>query len=196
MVYIGLIDQYLDKLQRTIEALDRRQLHKLAEVLMDAYQREANIFICGNGGSAMTASHFACDLNKGVSYGLEKRWKVIALTDNLATIMAYANDVSYEEIFAEQLKNFMKPNDILIAISGSGNSINILKAIQYAHEKGGITIGLTGFDGGALAKAAKIALNANINDMQISEDIHMITSHLIMSVLKQTTPGQDKAVCL
>ncbi|HUI45142.1 MAG TPA: SIS domain-containing protein [Nitrospirota bacterium] len=192
MTFTVLIDQYLEKLQRTIDALDRRQLNKLAELLMDAYQRDANIFICGNGGSALTASHFACDLNKGASYGLEKRWRVIALTDNLATIMAYANDVSYDEVFVEQLKNFMKPKDVIIAISGSGNSVNVLKAIKYAREKGGMTIGLTGYDGGSLAKIANLALNANINDMQISEDIHMITSHLIMSALKQTTPGSNK----
>ena len=99
----------------------------------------------GNGGSGASASHAAGDLNKGVSYGREKRFRVISLNDNLATLTAYANDVSYVDVFVEQLKNFLRPGDLVIAISGSGNSPNVLKAIEYANQQGAITVGLTGF---------------------------------------------------
>jgi D-sedoheptulose 7-phosphate isomerase len=144
----------------------------------------------GNGGSASTASHFACDLNKGVSLNLANRFRVIPLTDNLPTIMAYANDLSYEEIFIEQLKNFLAPGDLVIGISGSGNSVNVTRAVEYAVSQGNTTIGITGYDGGRLKKIADYSFNAGINDMQISEDLHMITAHILMRLLceKLSTP--------
>ncbi|MBN2403119.1 MAG: SIS domain-containing protein [Spirochaetes bacterium] len=176
------INEYLTNLKKTIENLDVMEIDSVANVLLDAYNRGANIFVCGNGGSALTASHFACDFNKGVSYGLEKRFRIIPLTDNIGTIMAYSNDVDYECIFLEQMKNFFYSSDVVIGISGSGNSKNVLKAVEYANEKGGISIGLTGYNGGELKRLAKYSINANINDMQISEDIHMIMNHLLMKV--------------
>lgn len=181
------IKKYFERLNNTINNMSIDEISNLANILLDAYNKEANIFIFGNGGSALTASHLACDLNKGVSYGLDKRFRVIPLTDNLGTIMAYSNDVDYDCIFLEQLKNFLTDGDVVIGISGSGNSKNVLKAIEYAKEKGNITIGLTGYDGGKLRKTAKYSVNANINDMQISEDIHMILCHLLMTLLKPCT---------
>ena len=115
------IKSYLTLLTETINRIDVSEISGITELLIDAYHRNANIFIMGNGGSASTASHFACDINKGVSLNLDKRFKVISLTDNLPTIMAYANDLSYEDIFIEQLKNFLNPGDLVIGISGSGN---------------------------------------------------------------------------
>jgi D-sedoheptulose 7-phosphate isomerase len=173
----------MQNLQATMDKLDREMFSRITSLLIDAYDREATIFVFGNGGSALTASHFACDINKGVSYGLEKRWKVMPLTDNLGSITAYANDVSYEDIFIEQLKNFLQKGDVVIGISGSGNSPNVLKAVEYANGRGAVTIGFTGYDGGKLARIAHCSLNAYIDDMQISEDIHMIISHTLMRVL-------------
>jgi D-sedoheptulose 7-phosphate isomerase len=187
------VHQYLNQLNDTIRSLNTDEITSVANALLDAYNRNANIFVCGNGGSALTASHLACDLNKGVSYGLEKRFKVIPLTDNMGTIMAYSNDVSYECIFVEQMKNFFLKGDVVIGISGSGNSPNVLRAVEYANENEGITIGLTGYDGGSLKKQAAYSINANINDMQISEDIHMIMCHLLMKVFKTqlASPGHS-----
>lgn len=183
MNFIEYINMYFEKLKYAIDSLNRDEINKLVELVIDVYKKDANIFIFGNGGSASTASHFACDINKGVCCGSEKRYKIISLTDNIATIMAYSNDVGYEYVFVEQLKNFLKDDDLVIGISGSGNSKNILKAIEYANIRGNITIGFTGYNGGILTKIAKYSVNTKIDDMQISEDIHSIVLHLLMKIL-------------
>jgi D-sedoheptulose 7-phosphate isomerase len=186
------IKDYLLNLSNTIISLDIEEIEECANILHKAYIEERNIFICGNGGSAATASHFACDINKGVSYGLDKRFKVLALTDNAFTMTAYANDVDYDYIFLEQLKNFYSAGDVLIGISGSGNSSNILKAIDYVNSNEGVTIGWTGFDGGKLKKLSKYSINANVMDMQISEDVHMTLVHILMKVLRKKLTGSEK----
>ena len=122
----------------------------------------------GNGGSGSTASHFACDINKGSCFELNKKFKVICLNDNMPTILAYANDLSYDKIFVEQLKNFLQEGDVVIGISGSGNSETVLQAVSYAKEHGARTVGLSGFDGGTLARIADVPLIAAINDMVAS----------------------------
>lgn len=179
------VDQYIEQLKTALDRISRDEINKFAEVLMEAYKNDAQIYIFGNGGSAATASHFACDLNKGASYGFDKRFKVICLNDNMATLMAYSNDVSYDDIFVEPLKNFIKDGDVVVGISGSGNSKNVLKAIEYANGNGNVTFGLTGYDGGNLRKVANFSINANLNNMQISEDIHLIVGHIMMSIFNQ-----------
>ncbi len=185
------IEQYFEKLQNTINSINVNEIEVCANVLLDAYERGSQIFICGNGGSASTASHFACDINKGVSYGLDKRFKIIPLTDSLSTITAYTNDVNYEIIFIEQIKNFFNEGDVLIGISGSGNSINVLKAIEYVNNNQGISIGWTGFNGGKLKEISQYSIHANIDDMQISEDMHMIFTHLMMKTLRKALTGSE-----
>jgi|SRR3989338_14338 len=192
MRFTDQINDYLEKLKTAIDGLNRDEINQLAEVLLDAYAKNANIYICGNGGSASTASHFACDINKGVSYGLEKRFKVISLNDNVATIMAYSNDVHYDDVFIEQLKNFIQKDDIVIGISGSGNSKNVLKAIEFANDNGNITCGLTGYNGGKLKEIARYSVNANFDDMQISEDIHLMLTHLLMKITRKSLTGSEK----
>lgn len=150
---------------------------------MEAYRGGRTVFTLGNGGSASTASHFACDINKGVCINLEKKIKVICLNDNMATMMAYANDFSYEDIFVEQIKNFLGPKDLVIGFSGSGNSPNVLKAIAYANEKGAVTFGLTGYDGGKLSRLAIHNITTPIHDMQKTEDSHLVLTHLMMQLL-------------
>ena len=174
---------YLNRLQETIKRLDREEINKFINMLLDARDADKQIFIMGNGGSASTASHFCCDFNKGSSYGFNKRFKFICLNDNVPGMMAYANDVSYDDVFVEQLKNFFNPGDYVIGISGSGNSKNVLKAIEYANTNGGITIGLTGFNGGKLKQMCTHSVNMNVDDMQISEDLHMMMDHLSMKVI-------------
>lgn len=180
-----LIENYFSRLKNTIDKISRDEIESFINTIITARDNENTIFIMGNGGSASTASHFVCDYNKGVSYGQEKRIKFICLNDNIATMMAYANDVSYDDIFVEQLKNFLKPNDVVIGISGSGNSKNVIKAIEYANKNKSITVGLTGYNGGKLKKSAKVSVNANIDDMQISEDMHMILCHMVMQILNK-----------
>ncbi len=174
---------YLNRLQETIKRLDKNEINQFINMLLEARDTDKQIFIMGNGGSASTASHFCCDFNKGSSYGFAKRFKFICLNDNVPGMMAYANDVSYDEIFVEQLKNFFNPGDYVIGISGSGNSKNVLKAIEYANANGGITIGLTGFNGGKLKQICAHSVNMNVDDMQISEDLHMMMDHLSMKVI-------------
>jgi len=177
------IDSYFTRLKQALDNVDRSEVDALINVLLDAYERDATIFVCGNGGSASTASHMACDLNKGVSYGHEKRLKVHALTDNVATILAYANDVSYDDIFVEQLRNFLRDGDVVLGISGSGNSRNVLRAIELANERGNTTVGITGYDGGKLKRQASLSVNVAVHDMQVCEDVHLVLNHLIMQAL-------------
>lgn len=171
---------YVEQLKDLLDIFPHDTFEKIGKTLISAYDNEKHVFIMGNGGSGSTASHFACDVNKGSCFALEKKFKVICLNDNVPTILAYANDMSYSKVFVEQLKNFLQHGDVVIGISGSGNSENVLQAISYAKEKGAQTIGLTGFDGGKLAQIVDIPLVAAINDMQKVEDIHMIVVHMLM----------------
>lgn len=190
--YKNDIQRYLDRLQATIRNLNTDEINNFINLLVEARNNDKNIFIMGNGGSAATASHFTGDFNKGVSYQYDqfKRFKFICLNDNLPTMLAYANDVGYEECFVEPLKNFFKPGDLVIGISGSGNSKNVLKAIEYANQNGGVTFGLVGYDGGKLKQLAQSCIHINVNDMQITEDLHMVMDHLIMKVLCDTMKKQ------
>ena len=179
------IKEYFAKLKVTIDLISIDEINQVMTILVDAYATGKQVFIMGNGGSAATASHFVCDFNKGVSYGKTKRFKLICLNDNVSTMMAYANDISYESIFVESLKTYFNSGDVVIGISGSGNSPNVLKAMEYANAQGGITIGLTGYDGGKLKVLAKYGVHVPINDMQITEDLHMVLDHLMMKILHQ-----------
>lgn len=156
---------------------------------MEAYHNNRHIFVMGNGGSASTASHWPCDFNKGCSLDREKKFKMICLNDSISTMLAYANDLSYEDVFVGQLKNFFIPGDLVIGISGSGNSENVLRAIDYANKNGGTTAGLCGFSGGKLYQKVKIPLLAKVDDMQKVEDIHMIIVHMSMQRVLQLLNG-------
>lgn len=176
---------YFSRLKNTIDNLSLDKMNTLIALFEEARQRSKTIFIMGNGGSASTASHYVCDFNKGLVKENQKRYRFICLNDNVPSILAYANDVSYDDIFIEQLKNHLSDGDLVLGISGSGNSKNIIKAINYAKENGGKTIGLTGYDGGVLGATVQTHINVPIHDMQIAEDIHIIINHCIMTVLYQ-----------
>ena len=171
------LSRYLSGLSELFEHLDREAFGNLVTLLDQTRENQASIYIFGNGGSAATASHFVCDLNKGASYGRKKKFNVVCLNDNTYVTMAYANDVSYEEIFVEQLKNCLKKNDLVIGVSGSGNSPNVIKAIEYANQQAVKTIGICGFDGGRLKQTARYSLWVQSHDMQKVEDIHAILFH-------------------
>lgn len=178
-----LINNYLERLKTTIDNLDKEEVEGFINLLLNARENQNTVFIMGNGGSAATASHFLCDIAKGASYGCEKRFKVVCLNDNMAIMMAYANDVGYDDVFVEQLKNQLQKGDVVIGISGSGNSKNVLKAIDYANKNNAVTVGVTGYNGGTLKGICSHSVNANVDDMQISEDIHMILVHMAMQII-------------
>jgi len=172
-------EDYRQRLSKTIAAIDTTKVAKAVDWLRAARDEGKQIFVCGNGGSASTASHFVCDMVKGASYGRQKRFRILALNESLPTIMAYSNDVAYECIFEEQLKNFANPGDVVIALSGSGNSANVVRAVEYANSAGCKTIALTGRDGGRLGPAAQLDLNVNEAHMGRIEDAHMVMCHMI-----------------
>jgi len=174
---------YLVDLKEVLDSFDHKQFEEIIHRILDAYRKENRIFIMGNGGSGSTASHFACDINKGCCMDLEKKFKVICLNDNMPTMLALANDVSYEAVFVEQLKNFFEPGDLVMGISGSGNSENVLQAIRYARDNNGRTIGLSGFTGGKLSGLVDVSFVARVDDMQKVEDVHMIVVHMIMQAV-------------
>ena len=185
------INDYLAHEVETIRALDVESINAALNLLEEAFQRESTIYIFGNGGSSATASHYQNDFNKGVSEHTEKKFNFLCLNDNVATVMAVANDIGFEEVFRFQLRGHLKPGDVVIAISGSGNSRNVLNAVEYAKEQGNKIIGITGYNGGKLKPLSDISLHAPVNSMQITEDVHMIFDHLMMSVFYKTMAGID-----
>lgn len=179
------IKNYLDLETKVIASLNIEEINETMNALLDCYNRGGTVYTCGNGGSASTATHMVCDFGKGTCYDLDKKFHFVCLNDNIPTIMAIANDDSYDNIFIYQLKDRLTKNDLLLAISGSGNSHNIVKAIDYAKEIGAKIIGVTGYSGGKLLKAADYHLHAPIDDMQITEDVHLIFNHMIMKIFWQ-----------
>ena len=179
------IDNYFESVCKTLDGLSRESISALMDVLLGARDNGGTIFIFGNGGSGANASHICGDFIKGISYGLEKRFKAICLNDNIPALMAIANDNSYEDIFVEQLKNFLKKDDVVIGISGSGNSMNVVKALEYANKVGARTVALCGYSGGKIKNIAKISIHAGIDNMEIAEDVHIIVAHCIKNMIKE-----------
>jgi D-sedoheptulose 7-phosphate isomerase len=176
--------QYFDELQRVMASVPKEGINQIAETLVGANESGRMVYLFGNGGSASLASHFACDLGKGTAYcNGGKRFRVLALTDNLPSLTAWANDSSYEDVFSEQLKNFIQPRDVVFAISGSGNSKNVLNALQLAREVGATTVGLSGFQGGEMKALCQICVIVPSDNMQIIEDVHLAMAHSIFRIV-------------
>jgi D-sedoheptulose 7-phosphate isomerase len=170
---------YKTEVLKAIEAIDIEKVGQAIETLRRARENGRSIFVCGNGGSASTASHFVQDMLKGAGFGRQLRFRIMALTDSPATLTAYSNDVGYECVFVEQLKNFAAPEDVVMAISGSGNSPNVLRAVEYGNSIGCRTIALTGRNGGRLGCLAQLNLQVSHPHMGRIEDAHMIALHMI-----------------
>lgn len=183
MSYAGEVRRYLDREAEVLGELDENEISRVMEILEKARISRKRVYVCGNGGSAATASHFVGDFNKGASMGLKKRHNFEALNDNTSMMMAVANDISYDDIFVEPLKNKLEEGDILIAISGNGNSENVVRAAEYANQHGAVTVGLVGYDGGRLKNIVQNCIHINIDNMQIVEDIHMVMDHVMMFIL-------------
>ncbi len=200
---IPVIDRYFLEITESIKELDKKSIQELAFSIIKANSKKKKIFILGNGGSATTASHFACDLQKGTIADFEdiseNRLQVISLNDNIAVMTAYANDLSYEHIFVEQIKSLGEKGDLLIVISGSGNSMNVIRSVEYSHKKGMHIVGLLGFKtGGKLSKLVDRAIIVQSTSYGPIEDIHgmlcHITASLVANIKRNKKPAKNKAV--
>lgn len=192
--YSNEIREYIELEKETLDKLDISSINEAINLIMQAYEGKHTIYIFGNGGSSATASHYQNDFNKGISEYVENKFRFQCLNDNMSTIMAIANDIGFEEVFRFQLRNKLEEGDIIIAISGSGNSKNIINAVEYAKRQGNKIIGLTGFKGGKLKELSDISLHVNVMSMQITEDIHMIFDHMIMSILYGSLCGKKHLI--
>jgi D-sedoheptulose 7-phosphate isomerase len=170
---------YRTALLEAIDHIDTSRVEKAIEWFHQARDGSKNIFVCGNGGSASTASHFTCDIVKGASHNRPMRFRIMALADSLATLTAYSNDVGFDSVFVEQLKNFAQSGDLVMCISGSGNSPNVVRAMEYANSIGCKTIALTGRDGGKLGPMAQLNIHVPVPHMGRIEDAHMVVCHMI-----------------
>ena len=191
MDYRNQIKEYINLEIETLKNLNIDAINDAMNLIYDTYEKEGTIYVFGNGGSSATASHYQNDFNKGISEYIEKKFKFLCLNDNVPTVMAIANDIGFEEIFRFQLKNKLKKDDIILAISGSGNSKNVLNAVEYAKSCGNKIISMTGYNGGKLLELSDVSLNAPVMSMQVTEDIHMIYDHLIMSIFYKTMCNKE-----
>ncbi len=178
------VTSYFNTVVQVIAQMPLATVDRIVQMLFQAYESNRMIYLFGNGGSAALASHFACDLGKGAANGSGKRFQVLAFTDNVPLMTAWANDARYEDIFAEQLINFVRPADIAFGISGSGKSPNVLKALRVARNAGAVTIGLTGFQGGDMRSICDLCVVVPSDNMQIIEDLHLSVTHAVFTAVR------------
>ena len=176
---MAFASDYKRELLTALDTVDLDRVEELIEVFRKARAEDRQIFVFGNGGSAATANHFACDIVKGASYGRDKRFRIMALSEQIATMTAYSNDVGYESVFVEPLKNFARPGDIAMAISGSGNSENVVRAIEYANSIDCYTVGLSGMSGGRLRPIVDLSVHVPAHHMGRVEDAHFFVCHMV-----------------
>ncbi len=186
MNYHEGIREYLATEIKLLENMDVDMIDRAMHEIEQAYHRDGTIYIFGNGGSGATASHYTNDFNKGLSENLEKKFRFVCLNENIPTVLAVANDLGYEEVFRYQLRGRLHSDDLVIGISGSGNSANIVNALVYAKEQNVRTMGIVGYDGGKVKSLVDVALHVPVMNMQHSEDVHIIFDHLMMTVFMRT----------
>ena len=186
----GFANGYFSKLKSTIDEIPMEKVERIVQIIFDAYQNNKYVFIMGNGGSASTASHFACDLGKGTICEGKPRFRVVSLNDNIPLITALSNDFGYERVFVEQLMNLVNPEDLVISITASGNSPNILRAVEYAKRQGAKAIGLIGFGGGKLQEIVDEHITVSSTNYGQVEDVHLILSHAISQYFKTLIENQ------
>ena len=191
-----MFDDYAGKqfteAKRLIDALNVADLRAIADLLGDAWRQDRTLYLVGNGGSAATAAHWANDLGKGASVEGKKRFRVVSLCDNISTITALGNDLSFDDIFVEQLKNLMNPGDVLIGISCSGNSENIVRAVEYARQNGGKTIGVLGFGGGKMKNLCDRSVVVDSYDYGLVESLHLLVEHVVSFFFKERLSSEAK----
>lgn len=179
----GFAEVYLNKLVEFLKTVNREQVDAAVRIIDNAWRSGKQIITLGNGGSALTALHFINDWNKSIYLSTKIPFRGRSLVDNMGLVMSYSNDISFEDVFVEQLKNILEPGDLVLAISGSGNSENVIRAVNYANQNKAVTLGLCGYRGGRLMDVAQHVVWADIDDMQIAEDMHAIFGHIVMQEL-------------
>lgn len=177
---------YFARLANVLKEFDHTSIDNAIALIEATWLSNKQIITLGNGGSAVTALHYIADWNKSVFIHGKRPFRGRCLVDNIGLVMAYGNDISFEDIFLEQLKNILTKGDLVIAISGSGNSENVLRAVEYANKSGAVTLGMCGYNGGKLRQIAQHHVWVNVNDMQLSEDMHAIFGHIVMQSLCDT----------
>ena len=178
------VESHISEVCSVLAQMHASEVERVIEVILTAYRLQRHVYVIGNGGSASTASHFACDLSKATITGNQPRLRVTSLTDNIALLTAWANDSSYEAVFAEQLANLLDPGDVVVAISASGKSLNILAAIGAARDRGAVTVGLVGFTGGPLKKMVDVAVHVPSHTYGVVEDCHLVIEHAITAAIR------------
>ena len=178
-------DKYISELMLSLRTIPFDKVELIVQILLDVHKTGKHVYVMGNGGSAATASHFVCDLAKGTKIEGKKPFKVTSLNDNIPLLTAWSNDLSYETVFKSQLEDILEEGDLVIAFTGSGNSPNILRALEYSMSVGAKTIAFTGFNGGKVKELADVCLIVNSDNMERIEDIHLVLEHLIKLYLKK-----------
>jgi D-sedoheptulose 7-phosphate isomerase len=192
MLEVGyFVGAYLDRLRAAIDRLPVDRIEAIGEILYRAYRHDKQVFIVGNGGSAATASHLACDLGKNTISPNRQRFRVTSLNDNMSLVSAIANDLGYEHVFSEQLKNLIRPGDVLISITGSGNSLNIVNAMEYARERAATNVALLGFDGGRAIRLADEYVLIPVEDYGVIEDLHLVLDHILTEYFRARLDAGD-----
>jgi D-sedoheptulose 7-phosphate isomerase len=181
----AVMDAYRKELIAHIQGLETKAFEGFIRLLLGAYRRDSQVLIVGNGGSAATANHFVCDFGKNAVQGEKRRFRILSLCDNIEKITALGNDIAFEEIFRQQLINLMRPQDVLIVISASGNSPDLVRACEYFKEKGGEIIVLAGFDGGKIKPFADVSLVVPSDSYERIEDLHLIILHMVVCFFKE-----------
>ncbi|MDR7531958.1 MAG: SIS domain-containing protein [Armatimonadota bacterium] len=190
------VSQYISSLQDALGALSTEAIAQVEDALLHAWREQRSIFLAGNGGSAATASHLANDLNKGAIVPGQPRFRAVALTDNVPLMTAWANDAAYDRVFVEQMTNLLRPGDLFVAISGSGNSANIVVATQWAREHGATTIGFTGGTGGRLRGLVDHCIVVPTDRMEQIEDVHLVLAHALCTALRARIAAMPAAAAL
>ena len=181
---MGYVREYLETVGSLLARMPERDVEEIIDLLWDNYQHGRRVVFCGNGGSAATASHLPADFQKNMFLGGGRPWECLSLVDSVPLLTAWGNDTEYANIFAGQAKTWLRQNDLLVAISGSGNSPNVLAAVEAAHEMGALTIGWSGYGGGSLAKLVQYSIVVDSHNMQMVEDVHMVLGHVVYSALR------------
>jgi D-sedoheptulose 7-phosphate isomerase len=181
----GVVTDHFRRVHEGLSLIPIDAVVRVVDIILEAYDADRHVYVVGNGGSASTATHFACDLSKATISTGRRRLRASSLSDNIALLTAWANDTSYDRVFAEQVTNLVDSDDVLVAISASGNSPNVLAAVDSARSLGAITVGMVGFDGGRLKDAVRAAVHVPISDYGVVEDCHLVLEHAITESVRR-----------
>lgn len=186
----GYVADYLHTLTQLLAAVDTAAVSAAVDLLYACWQTDRRLVFCGNGGSGSTCTHMACDFQKNLYLDGGKPFEVVSLSDSQALLLAWGNDTAFSNVFAGQARTWLRRGDVLMAISGSGNSQNVLEAVAVAREVGATTIGLCGYGGGKLAGLSDLPLVVNLPNMQLVEDMHMVLCHILFSAVRDRITGR------